>query len=182
MLYELIIPTLPNNRSILNNSMESFKAWDKSRTLKFNVVCRDQTFEKNVNEGIRTLSSETEAVVIGNDDVFAIGDWQGICSEMLKTFDVINGTGMVQCGDLFPFWFCVMKRKVIDEVGLLDEEYEQFSSDHDYIMQMMEKGFKIANYRLPLLHIESYSTKKLENEQELMKKNRERFKSKWRRE
>lgn len=81
-------------------------------------------------------------------------------------------------------FFCVaIRREVISEVGLLDDQYERgFFEDDDYCRRVVSAGFKLAIVDDVFVHHHlsaSFDQLGIEEKQRLMKVNMERYEAKW---
>jgi GT2 family glycosyltransferase len=81
-------------------------------------------------------------------------------------------------------FFCVaMRREVIDQVGLLDDQFERgFFEDDDYCRRVVSAGFKLAIADDVFIHHHlsaSFDQLGSEEKQRLMKINMERYEAKW---
>jgi GT2 family glycosyltransferase len=118
-------------------------------------------FVRATNQGLR--ASSAPYVVLMNNDARAVEDWLEKLKSAFKTTDVglagprtttseswqgkskCNGTVLLSKDAMLAF-FCVMiKRAVIETIGLLDESYGVGLGDDDsYCMRAQRAGFRLA--------------------------------------
>ncbi|MBQ1487685.1 MAG: glycosyltransferase family 2 protein, partial [Lachnospiraceae bacterium] len=93
--------------------------------------------------------------------------------------------GFVVESELVTFFGTVIKREVIEKIGLLDEQFYPGSyEDDDYCVRILNDGFEIAIARDCFLHhfgSGSFSNLKMSERQNIGNINRERFEKKWNR-
>lgn len=125
-------------------------------------------FVKSVNRGIKEAVGDLVLLLNNDVDVGQNPMW------LKKMFDSANKRGLDMCapagGNLdgkynyipgeskkendkftyLPFWCCLINRKVIDVVGLLDERFGMgFWDDADYCHRVKKSGFKMGIVELP---------------------------------
>lgn len=87
--------------------------------------------------------------------------------------------------DLVVFFAVVLKRQVIEKVGLLDERFYPGSyEDDDYCLRVLEAGYRIGIARDCYVHhygSASFSNLEMQRRQSIAVENRERFEQKWNR-
>ena len=93
--------------------------------------------------------------------------------------------GYVVESELVTFFGTVIKREVIEKIGLLDEQFYPGSyEDDDYCVRILNDGFHITIARDCFLHhfgSGSFSNLKMSERQNIGNINRERFEKKWNR-
>jgi len=182
-IISIIIPTPSSNYELLQKCVNTFVKY-KSFSVEYDfcIVPNEWTgFEPNVNKALKM--SIGDYILFTNDDVWI--KKKGWDIEMIKAFEkegvgMVSGTGYAW-NDLPAFWFVMISRKVLDDVGILDESFTLYSSDFDYGMRVKQAGYKIAHLKLmPFVgHIFCASSKRVTNENKIMKAMREKFGKKW---
>lgn len=85
--------------------------------------------------------------------------------------------------DLVTFFATIFKKKVIEEIGLLDEQFYPGSyEDDDYCIRVLDAGFHISIARDCFLHhfgSGSFAKLNLNERKNISNVNRERFEKKW---
>ncbi|MCR5848473.1 MAG: glycosyltransferase [Lachnospiraceae bacterium] len=93
--------------------------------------------------------------------------------------------GYVTDSELVTFFATIIKREVIEKIGLLDEQFYPGSyEDDDYCVRILEAGYGINIARDCFLHhfgSGSFSNLKMNERQNIGNINRERFEKKWNR-
>ena len=93
--------------------------------------------------------------------------------------------GYVVESELVTFFATIIKREVIERIGLLDEQFYPGSyEDDDYCVRILNEGFHITIARDCFLHhfgSGSFSNLKMSDRQNIGNINRERFEKKWNR-
>lgn len=139
-------------------------------------------FAKTVNKGIK--ETKGEYVLILNSDVVVIPNW---LTELLKTYDKFSKAGMIvptlsedagmqsielnkqegdySRGDLVKGVCMLLKRELINKIGLLDERFDLGGGeDSDYCMRVKEAGYEVIVARKSFLyHYNSASFRELFN-------------------
>ena len=138
-------------------------------------------FEKPVNRGISMATGDW--IWILNDDVEFTGWWfiQPVQQAMNDSkVGLVNMTGYDWQG-LPSYWNVLVRKEAMDQVGMLDESFPTFSSDHDHAHRIRLAGWKIAHTGKPVTihHKASSTTKDLPDEQERIRKGKERMQQKW---
>lgn len=159
-------------------------------------------YTKAVNAGIRV--SQGEYIVVMNNDVMVFDHWLEDFQEALKHIDFVMATPMY--GETFSrgreanskriFWAdkpveesfsdfndfsCIgMKRFLLDELGLFDEDYHSYSQDIDFVQRMKAAGKKYASCkRVSTFHVIGASSMTKEDTPIIMDKDKEVYKQKW---
>ena len=148
-------------------------------------------FALAVNQGLKLAHGEW--LVVMNDDVEVMPDWletmraawgsrTGAVSSHLHDADPEHRAGRghydVPMGHMFgALW--MTRRKVIEEVGYLDEEYGLgYYEDKDFWMRLLTAGYVLAKAGW-CHHIGNATSGKLPGLREFFFKNKERFEAKW---
>lgn len=119
-----------------------------------------QGFTKTINRGLRQLKSGEDALLL-NDDVNDFSqNWLETLRKVLhsdKSYGICGPSGRSKAGPMnagkpgqkgtqivrqLSFWCVLMKRAMIDELGLLDEAFIHYRSDNWYCHVMKRKGWK----------------------------------------
>jgi GT2 family glycosyltransferase len=156
--------------------------WHSGYDLEVIVIPNNmEGFEKSINKGLKLATGDW--VMLLNDDVEFTGMWwNNNMHRALKdpSVGIINLTGYEWEG--LPSYWCVMISKAaLDKVGLLDEEFKNFSSDHDHAHRIKLAGFKVLHLpRHPaIVHKHCQTTKTLPDENERIEFGKARMKTKW---
>ncbi|GEM_PF-984592 len=168
----------------------------------------NEGFAKGNNRGIRH-STAPYVCLLNNDTVVAPG-WLGILIEAAQTnpiIGIVNPTSnsfgggpsesnlasveayarsrmeparLIEMGSAIGFCFLI-KRAVIDSVGLLDEQYEKaYYEDIDYCLQAKKAGFIcVMATGAYVYHVEKASSGGKTKNADFIQKNRRRFLKKW---
>jgi len=155
----IIIPTLDRDLGKRTGALAKVSAACKCRIIV--VAGPKRGFTKTVNDGLRQLKPD-EDVCILNDDVtgFQHG-WLATLQRALyldKKCGIVGPSGKSACisrtgkrgdsglqeCDQLSFWCVVIKREVIDQIGILDERFIHYASDNEYCMRAKRKGWKIV--------------------------------------
>lgn len=152
----IVIPTLDANRAKRTGRMALVSAGCDARLIIVDGPMRG--FTKTVNDGLR--QTEHEDVCILNDDVtwFPYG-WlaslqralyskprYGIAGPSGKSAsETRNGklgdTGLKVVRQL-SFWCVLLRREMIDQIGLLDERFIHYCSDNEYCLRALKRGWR----------------------------------------
>lgn len=155
-----------------------------------------------VNQGIRV--SRGEFISIVNNDVKVYKHWLEDLLEGLRYKDLVTATPMYSRTDPFmrgvesaqlreaqlslpieqslsdfhDFSCVVMKRSVLDTIGLFDETFFYSCEDIDFVKRMEKAGLTHASSkRVPTHHISSATD--LPNKGKVLDESKEKFKQKW---
>jgi GT2 family glycosyltransferase len=94
----------------------------------------------------------------------------------------------------FPFYFVAFRRQILEEIGLLDEEFSPgYFEDTDYCIRIQNKNYKMINIakgvedhenqrylsEYPLWHTGEGSFNNSEERQKLLERNLNYLKQKW---
>lgn len=162
-----------------------------------NVIRNDENlgFARAVNQGI--LASDAQYVCIMNNDTIASPDW---LEEMIKVFEGNPGIGILNpssntsgqkgsdpfCGQIQELHrargFCMLiRREVIEKVGLFDESYGRgYFEETDYSYRAQAAGIRIARVKSAYVyHKEGLSFRRMSDKDELFNRNEKMFREKW---
>jgi GT2 family glycosyltransferase len=154
----IIIPTLDEAHGKRTGKLATLSAACQTRLIV--VAGPKRGFTKTVNDGLRQLEPG-EDVCILNDDVtgFQHG-WLATLQRALYSnakYGIVgpsgksaaisrtgtrHDSGLQKCEQL-SFWCVVIKRAVIDKIGILDERFIHYASDNEYCMRAIKKGWQI---------------------------------------
>jgi len=115
-------------------------------------------FTKTVNDGIR--QTKNDDVCILNDDVSGFpSGWLNTLRQAIYShpkYGIAGPSGKsstpptnfgkpsmhgIQVVDRLPFWCVLIRRKLIDTIGLLDESFKHYGSDYWYCTQVRKAGW-----------------------------------------
>lgn len=115
-------------------------------------------FTKTANDGIR--QTKDEDICLLNDDVIEFSaKWLANLHRVLYSnskYGIVGPSGKsgtpptnagkpgmrgVQTVDRLPFWCVLIRRKLIDTIGLLDEDFKHYASDYWYCQQARKAGW-----------------------------------------
>ena len=153
----IVIPTLDPKRGKATGRLAMLHAGCDARLIVVDGPMRG--FTKTVNDGLRR-TKPTEDVCILNDDVtwFPIG-WlaalqralysnprYGIAGPSGRSASAtrdgkLGDTGLKVVSQL-SFWCVLLKRQMIDQLGLLDERFIHYCSDNEYCLRAIKKGWR----------------------------------------
>ena len=155
----IVIPTLNETLGEKTGRLAKLASAFPSRVIVVGGPKRG--FTLTVNEGLHQLEPN-EDVCILNDDVSGFhhgwlatlrralysNDKYGIVGPSGKSGGISrtgkpNESGLVVC-DQLSFWCVVIKREVIDHIGILDERFIHYASDNEYCIRARRKGWKIV--------------------------------------
>lgn len=110
------------------------------------VVNKDQSFAKNVNEGLR--QAKHDLIVVCNNDVMALRGWFTYTCGFHGQRKFWSYTPDPGCG-----WCFGMTREVYETVGMLDENLVNSYEDYDYFIRGAMHGITISTApRTLMLH------------------------------
>ena len=169
----VIIPHYPFNEEIdnkLKRCIESLNGYDELIV----VVNNGTGFAKAVNQGLK-LAKGDYIMVVNNDIEWKSGSLSDLCIEGSVTSPKVNGQAQ-------PFWgsfFCI-PRKVYEEVGGLDEQFEiGYYEDEDYIKRLEQAGIMMLCNGSCGIWTLGGTTMNQFNRDEILEKNRIKFEAKW---
>ena len=152
----IVIPTLDAARGESTGKLALRRAGMKAHL----VVSAGQRrgFIKTVNDGIR--QTKNEDVCLLNDDVSGFpSGWLATLHRVLYSNPKYGITGPsgksatpptsagkpgmhgIQIVDQLPFWCVLIRRILLDTIGLLDEEFVHYGSDNYYCRQARKAGW-----------------------------------------
>jgi len=144
----------------------------------FPVVANDENlgFARAVNQGIR-LSDADYVCIQNNDTIMYEGGYErmiahleehaprlGLIGPMTNNADSVqrgdgNGRGVQIVNGLVAFFCTVIPRRVIDDVGLLSEEYGMgYGEDNDYCIRLRDAGYRLGIARDVFVHHDHHAT------------------------
>lgn len=151
-----------------------------------------------VNQGIKLSSGPL--ICVSNNDIRVSPNWYKVAEDILYGeelnlaschFRMINYDELFSYGSEVYYWgkerwcsssFFVIKKEVIDKVGLYDENFSYFGyEDWDFWTRVRQEGFKTAyTNRACYQHRDSSTANLLDQEEraKAVRKNREYFKKK----
>lgn len=144
-------------------------------------------YAQAVNKGI--LQAKSDDIVIISDDVdltdnnwmdkfktpFRTGEKIGIVTaSMLREKSYISGNRKLTF-NFGTIGFAYINRKMIEDVGLLDEQFKYGFEEDDLIIRMSEKGWKIANVQIRHKHNYAETMKDIPGMKEAFHKSHELF-------
>ena len=114
-------------------------------------------FTKTANDGIR--QTKNEDICLLNDDVSGFpSGWLATLHQVLYSnpkYGIVGPSGKsstppsstgkpgmhgIQVVNQLPFWCVLIRRKLIDTIGLLDEGFKHYGSDYWYCIQARKAG------------------------------------------
>ena len=152
----IVIPTLDAKRGAETGRLAQLAAGCDTRLIVVNGPARG--FTKTVNEGIRQTTDED--VCILNDDVrgFQYG-WLATLQAGLYSkprFGIAGpggksataparggrpGMAGLEAYRQLPFWCVLLRRQMINEVGILDKRFIHYCSDNEYCARARRKNW-----------------------------------------
>lgn len=143
---------------------------------KIKLIWSDEPigFTKATNNAI--LASTGDYVILLNNDTLLLeqnkSDWLRLLEQpfldddttgisgpaLMNHLGLMERTGMISRAVVF---YCAMiKRSVINKIGLLDEAYSPGGvEDHDYSMRAELAGFSLKHVNVPIVHLENQTFK-----------------------
>lgn len=153
----IVIPTLDAVRGRETGKLALRKAGMKARLIISAGPRRG--FTKTVNDGIR--QTKNEDICILNDDVNGFSPkWLTILHQALYSnpkYGIVGPSGKsstpptnsgkpgmrgIRIVDRLPFWCVLIRRKLLDTIGLLDEDFIHYGGDYYYCMQARKAGWR----------------------------------------
>jgi len=152
----IVIPTLDATRGENTGKLALLAAGMKTRLIVSAGPKRG--FTKTVNDGIR--QTKDEDICLLNDDVIGFSSgWLATLHQVLHSnpkYGIIGPSGKsstpptntgkpgmqgIQIVDRLPFWCVLIHRKLIDTIGLLNEDFKHYGSDYDYCLRTRKAGW-----------------------------------------
>ena len=171
-----------------------FEKLNLSQNLK--LVWNDEPlgYPKATNEGIKASTCE-KIILLNNDCVFLPQEkntWINLLEQPFLNDDKVGATSPLLLPDKhlkidLLFFFCAMiSRKIVNEIGLLDESFSPGNcEDIDYCLRILNSGYTLAQAgswtnnsnrfdgTVPINHIGNQTFKSLvENNNELLNRNK----------
>ena len=123
---------------------------------------KQQGFTKTANRGIKLALEENPGyIAILNDDAYPVGKW---LQSMIEAMSRMPGAGLAGpsglCGTLpqafgvphmdydahyvrqLAFFCVVIKTKVFNDIGLMNEEFTHYGSDNDFVLRAEQSGWR----------------------------------------
>jgi GT2 family glycosyltransferase len=166
---DIIIPTLDLSRANKTAELASLtgKLYGRPQVNVIVVLDEDRDgFTSTVNEGLE-LTRPGSDVCLLNDDVYKFQyGWLAFLHRALhsnKKIGIVGPSGKCASsqgrGQLMPgdtglksvsnvsFWATLIKREVIDDIGLLDKRFIHYASDVYYCYCARKKGWKVMWFK-----------------------------------
>lgn len=199
--YEIILVVNGDDSAVVKMDEQMMK---KTYADKIIVNKENYGFTKAVNQGIRVASGEFIAVV--SNDVQVYDDWLEYMQAALQELDLVMATPMYGMpfaraveakkiyldnvekihhlteafSDFRDFSCAVLKRDLLNEIGLFDERFFMYCQDTDFLKRMDEAGKKYASTKLVNTHhIIQASGTGLADINEIMNRDKEEYAKKW---
>lgn len=162
-------PMLPEHDDLLKKCVRSLDADEVI------VVVNEGTgMGKAINKGIE-LSSGDFIVVSNNDCQMTMGSLQDMCDEEAITLPD-NMPGQL---DLPRAFFC-MPRWIYEKIGGYDEQFEVgYWEDNDIIRRWQDAGVPFKMTKVQVAHDPGSTLNKMENRDEVFRRNKELYLRKW---
>jgi GT2 family glycosyltransferase len=154
----IIIPTLDQERGDNTGRLALVTAMCDARLIVVNGPKRG--FTKTVNEGLRQTTNED--VCILNDDItrFQHGWLRALHKGLYSNphYGIIGPSGKsaavskegklgmsgIEAVRQLSFWCVLIRREVINAIGILDERFIHYCSDNEYCIRAARRGWKCA--------------------------------------
>lgn len=167
-MVSIVIPHWKSD--LLEDCVKSLKGYDELIL----VVNDGIGFAKAVNKGLKLAKGDHIMVV--NDDIrWVQGDLKDLCVDCV-TSPKVNAVSQ----DFWGSFFCI-PRKVLEQVGYLDEQFEMgYFEDDDYIMRLKEAGIEMKCVESCDIETKGGDTmESLPNRDEVFERNKKKFEEKW---
>lgn len=147
----IVVPTLDTKRAEATGKLALLNAGIEARLIISDGPARG--FTKTVNDGLRQLEPG-EDVVILNDDIygFPFGWLAGLHAGLYTKprYGIAGPSGKsgtapasggrrgmrgLELVRQLPFWCVLIRRQMLDEIGLLDERFIHYCSDNEYCLR-----------------------------------------------
>lgn len=158
----IVIPTLDQRLGESTGKWALATSLVRGAELVVSVDPGGQGFTKTANQGMRK-ASVTGDICLLNDDIswFPLG-WLARLQAVLyqhPRYGLTAPTGNsgtapmnkgkpgmfgVQVVEQAPFWCVLLKRALLDDIGLLDESFIHYASDNWYCYQMRKRNWQCA--------------------------------------
>lgn len=166
--------------------VENVEKWCTDEGDKYFFSKEPKTFAENANIGLKMAN--TEYICVLNNDVLLPENW---VEEVFKCFNdkdcgiaTLDSTQYCRLPvDKIVEWFFgamfVVKKEVVDKVGLFDETFRHAFDDADYWVRVYKAGYKILmNRNLQVIHADSATIQKMEGHNERYIAMRKKFNDK----
>lgn len=185
----IVVPTVPTNKELLEECLESIEKYSKQYDYEVFVEENDFiSFAYACNQAIKKVlkrKDEFNEVFLFNDDMKMTNpDW---LMDFRKVLHNEKAIGVVVPKMLYrvthiAMGFSLFKREVFEDVGLFDERFKIGEIDDvDFSVRMQQKEWKVGvidgNVYDFYTHKESMAFKQTDMVE--IKKNRQRFRDKW---
>jgi GT2 family glycosyltransferase len=141
------------------------------------------------NEGLKLARGEYIAII--NDDIIVNQGWLDKLRQALEFEDDYwisapgvegqqNGVGIEESYQWFPGYCFMLKREVLDTIGLFDEQFSPFDyEDTDYWTRVLQQGKKLVrNYSTTIKHVGGHVLHTLDYDN-VNNVNNAKFQTKW---
>lgn len=176
--------------------------WGLEREMSLRIITNDANlgFARAVNQGIE--AGEGPYIVLLNNDVKVPQGWLETLIEAMESDERIGAMGVLSTAKTQGTWegkfedtgvkiltkyklgalpYCcvILRRKALDDVGLLDEEFFLYGEDDDLNLRLMQAGWKLAIHTSIIVKHAHGATSKAEGLQHYRKAAFERIMEKW---
>lgn len=119
-------------------------------------------FTKTVNRGIKRANGNEDICLLNDDILMFYPGWLATLQRALYKngkFGIVGPSGGSKTAPMsggklgmhglqavrhMPFWCVLIKRRIIDEIGLLDEAFIHYASDSWYCDLVRRQGYKVV--------------------------------------
>lgn len=155
----IIIPTLDRYVGVRTGRMALEKAGCDAGTIV--VSGEERGFTKTVNDGFR-MTKYSDVCIINDDILWFQDNWLVDLRETLYSNSIYgligpsgksgggsaggtpDSTGIEIIHNYLSFFCVLVKREVIDTIGILDEKYIHYYSDVEYCNRIRDAGWKVV--------------------------------------
>jgi hypothetical protein len=132
-MISVVVPSLSKYDDRNEDLVEQLRETAVGSELEILVQAYDQSFAKNVNEGLAKYSGDV--VLVLNNDTTPLPGWS---SWLLDNADmgIVSMTPRADCG-----WGFGMSREIQKAVGFLDEEFVNSYEDYDFFIRAACQGW-----------------------------------------
>lgn len=174
MRISVIIPHCPSEKHdiLLRECLESLPPVFE-RIIVVNEI-NTIGFTKAVNHGLRVAQGDF-IMVVNNDVTWDSGSIEDLCLADAVTSPKMNNEPQ-------SFWGCffVIPRKILDKIGLLDEQFYLYCSDTDFIMRLRQAGIERRCIEVcNILTKGGQTTQHVKGRTEIDNKDMMKFETKW---